>query len=63
LANLANILGTETTGNFAADHDGKDGDLVAKADALPDQGWFEVQRFPHAITMIREPHHFEDVTS
>ncbi len=25
------------------------------------QDWFEVQRFPHDITMIREPHHAEDV--
>ena len=34
-------------------------------DALPlqDQDWFEVRRFPHAITMIREPHHREDVKS
>jgi glyoxylase-like metal-dependent hydrolase (beta-lactamase superfamily II) len=31
--------------------------------ALPDRGWFEVRRFPHAITMIREPHHREDVKS
>ena len=37
--------------------------MVAKIDALPDQGWFEVRRFPHAVTMIREPHHFEDVKS
>jgi glyoxylase-like metal-dependent hydrolase (beta-lactamase superfamily II) len=29
----------------------------------PDQGWFEVRRFPHAVTMIREPHHYEDVKS
>jgi len=28
-----------------------------------DQGWFEVRRFPHAVTMIREPHHREDVKS
>lgn len=27
------------------------------------RGWFEVRRFPHAITMIREPHHREDVKS
>ena len=25
--------------------------------------WFDVRRFPHAITMIREPHHSEDVKS
>jgi glyoxylase-like metal-dependent hydrolase (beta-lactamase superfamily II) len=25
--------------------------------------WFEVQRLPHAVTMIREPHHSEDVKS
>jgi glyoxylase-like metal-dependent hydrolase (beta-lactamase superfamily II) len=31
--------------------------------ALQDQGWFEVRRFPHAITMIRESHHREDVKS
>lgn len=31
--------------------------------ALPDQEWFEVRRFSHAITMIREPHHCEDVKS
>jgi glyoxylase-like metal-dependent hydrolase (beta-lactamase superfamily II) len=30
---------------------------------LQDQDWFEVRRFPHAITMIREPHHREDVKS
>ena len=30
---------------------------------LPDQGWFEVRRFPHSVTMIREPHHREDVKS
>lgn len=34
-----------------------------KVDDLSDQGWFEVQRFPHTITMIREPHHSEDVKS
>lgn len=28
---------------------------------LSDQSWFEVRRFPHAVTMIREPHHREDV--
>jgi glyoxylase-like metal-dependent hydrolase (beta-lactamase superfamily II) len=27
------------------------------------QGWFEVRRFPHAVTMIREPYHREDVKS
>jgi glyoxylase-like metal-dependent hydrolase (beta-lactamase superfamily II) len=32
-------------------------------DELPDRGWFEVRRFPHAVTMIREPHHYEDVKS
>jgi glyoxylase-like metal-dependent hydrolase (beta-lactamase superfamily II) len=26
-------------------------------------GWFEIQQFPHAIWMIREPHHSEDVKS
>jgi glyoxylase-like metal-dependent hydrolase (beta-lactamase superfamily II) len=26
-----------------------------------DDGWFEVQRFPNAVSMIREPHHSEDV--
>jgi glyoxylase-like metal-dependent hydrolase (beta-lactamase superfamily II) len=30
---------------------------------LPVQGWFEVRRFPHGITMIREPLHIEDVKS
>src|ERR671910_359080 len=30
---------------------------------LQDQDWFEVRRFPHAVTMIREPHHREDVKS
>jgi glyoxylase-like metal-dependent hydrolase (beta-lactamase superfamily II) len=25
--------------------------------------WFEVQRFPNGVTMIREPHHSEDVKS
>jgi len=30
---------------------------------LQDRGWFEVRRFPHGITMIREPHHREDVKS
>jgi glyoxylase-like metal-dependent hydrolase (beta-lactamase superfamily II) len=63
LANLANFSGTETTGNFAADHDGKDGKLVARLENLPDREWFEVRRFPNAITMIREPHHYEDVKS
>lgn len=28
---------------------------------MTDGDWFEVQRFPHAVTMIREPHHVEDV--
>ena len=39
--------------------------MVAKLDALPlqDRGWFEVRRFPRGITMIREPHHIEDVKS
>ena len=32
-------------------------------DDSPDQGWFDVRRFPHAVTMIREPHHCEDVKS
>jgi glyoxylase-like metal-dependent hydrolase (beta-lactamase superfamily II) len=32
-------------------------------DDSPDRGWFEVRRFPHAVTMIREPHHREDVKS
>ena len=32
-------------------------------DNLPDRGWFDVRRFPHAVTMIREPHHREDVKS
>jgi glyoxylase-like metal-dependent hydrolase (beta-lactamase superfamily II) len=32
-------------------------------DALQDRDWFEVRRFPHAVTMIREPHHREDVKS
>src|SRR5918997_5967242 len=32
-------------------------------DDSPAQGWFEVRRFPHAVTMIREPHHREDVKS
>lgn len=26
-------------------------------------GWFEVERFPHGITMIAEPGHYEDVKS
>lgn len=30
---------------------------------MSDRGWFEVRRFPHAVTMIREPHHSEDVKS
>ena len=30
---------------------------------MPEQGWFEIRRFPHAVTMIGEPHHFEDVKS
>src|SRR5215211_8879297 len=37
--------------------------MVAAVGELPDQGWFEVRRFPHAVTMIREPHHYEDVKS
>ena len=37
--------------------------MVAEMDASPAQGWFEVRRFPDAITMIREPHHREDVKS
>jgi glyoxylase-like metal-dependent hydrolase (beta-lactamase superfamily II) len=37
--------------------------LVARLDDLPDREWFEVRRFPNAITMIREPHHYEDVKS
>ncbi len=28
-----------------------------------DSDWFEIQTFPHAIWMIREPHHSEDVKS
>jgi glyoxylase-like metal-dependent hydrolase (beta-lactamase superfamily II) len=36
---------------------------VASVDKLPDRGWFDVRRFPHAVTMIREPHHREDVKS
>jgi len=28
---------------------------------MAEQDWFEVQRFPHDVTMIREPHHAEDV--
>ena len=28
---------------------------------MTDSDWFEVRRFPHAVTMIREPHHDEDV--
>jgi glyoxylase-like metal-dependent hydrolase (beta-lactamase superfamily II) len=32
-------------------------------DELPDRGWFDVRRFPHAVTMIREPHHVVDVKS
>lgn len=27
------------------------------------ESWFDVRRFPHAVTMIREPHHREDVKS
>jgi glyoxylase-like metal-dependent hydrolase (beta-lactamase superfamily II) len=30
---------------------------------MADDNWFEVQRFPHGVTMIREPHHREDVKS
>lgn len=30
---------------------------------MSDTGWFEVQHFPHGITMIREPHQVEDVKS
>jgi glyoxylase-like metal-dependent hydrolase (beta-lactamase superfamily II) len=37
--------------------------MVASVDDLPDRGWFDVRRFPHAVTMIREPHHREDVKS
>jgi glyoxylase-like metal-dependent hydrolase (beta-lactamase superfamily II) len=37
--------------------------MVASVDDLPDRGWFDVRRFPHAMTMIREPHHREDVKS
>src|SRR5687768_5956681 len=32
-------------------------------DDSPEQGWFDVRRFPHAVTMILEPHHCEDVKS
>jgi glyoxylase-like metal-dependent hydrolase (beta-lactamase superfamily II) len=28
---------------------------------LSDSEWFEVKRFPHGVTMIREPYHREDV--
>ena len=63
MAKMANISGSGTTRIFAVDDDWKDGDLAATSDTLPGQGWFEVRRFPHAITMIREPHHFEDVKS
>jgi glyoxylase-like metal-dependent hydrolase (beta-lactamase superfamily II) len=28
---------------------------------MTDQDWFEVRQFPHGVTMIREPHHREDV--
>src|SRR5829696_2084948 len=38
-------------------------DVIATMDDLPDRGWFDVRRFPHAVTMIREPHHVEDVKS
>ena len=30
---------------------------------VTERDWFDVRRFPHAITMIREPHHSEDVKS
>lgn len=30
---------------------------------MPGQDWFEVRRFPHAVTMIREGRHSEDVKS
>lgn len=30
---------------------------------MSDAGWFEIQQFPHGITMIREPHQSEDVKS
>jgi glyoxylase-like metal-dependent hydrolase (beta-lactamase superfamily II) len=48
--------GTEGTGN-------RWWDVVTNVDELPDRGWFDVRRFPHAVTMIREPHHVEDVKS
>lgn len=32
-------------------------------DELPDQRWFDVRWFPNGVTMIREPHHREDVKS
>lgn len=28
---------------------------------MTNSDWFEVKRLPHAVTMIREPHHVEDV--
>ena len=32
-------------------------------DELSNQSWFDVRRFPNGVTMIREPHHREDVKS
>jgi glyoxylase-like metal-dependent hydrolase (beta-lactamase superfamily II) len=30
---------------------------------MSENAWFEITRFPHGVTMIREPHHDEDVKS
>ncbi len=37
--------------------------VVARVTNSSDQDWFEVRRFPRGVTMIREPHHREDVKS
>ena len=34
-----------------------------RATGVSEQEWFEVRRFPHGVTMIREPYHDEDVKS
>ena len=37
--------------------------LTSPVDESPGQGWFDVRRFANGVTMIREPHHREDVKS
>ena len=39
------------------------GAVMEPVDDPSHRGWFEVRRFPHGITMIRESHHSEDVKS